>query len=107
MVGLASVAQAGVRFNFGVGIPLSGLTYSAPAPVYTVPPPAIYPAPPLVPPGTVYQAQPPFIYQAPPPVAYPAPPLIYNPNPGLYFSFGAGNAWWGHHPGWGHYHWRR
>ena len=101
VVGAATVAQAGVRLNFGIGIPLPGVTYSAPPPVYAAPPPAFYQAPP----APVYQAPPPVVYQAPPPVVYSSQPVVYTPAPSLYFGFGSG--WWHGHHWYGHHGWHR
>jgi len=113
MVGAATVAQAGVRLNFGIGIPLPGVVYSSPAPVYTPPPPVVYQSPPVVyrapvyqsPPPAVYQVPPPLVYQAPPPVVYAPPPVVYSAGPS--FSFGFSTGWWGGHHGWGHHGWHR
>lgn len=56
----ASPVRAGghVSLSLGVGIPLGGYGYSAPA--YYGPPPVIY---------------------APPPVVYSPPPVVYSPDP--------------------------
>jgi hypothetical protein len=93
-LGAISASQAGVRFGFGIGVPLV-----APAPVVCSPP-VVYqaPAPVYVAPAPVYQA---------PSVAYCPPPVVYVPAPTLYFGFGPG--WHGcHRYGWGHYRgWHR
>ena len=107
LLGAASASQAGVRFSFGIGIPLvppiicPPRVCAVPAPVYVAPP--------------VYQCPPQVVYQAPPPVVYVPPPVVCAPSPSFYVGVGPGwyrpNYGWGHARGWdhnrGHHGWHR
>ena len=62
LLGGAHASQAGVRFNFGFGLPLPplpGVVIGAPAPVYQAPAPVYYSSPyyaaPYCPPAVVVQ----------------------------------------------------
>lgn len=104
VLGAATASQAGVRFNFGFGIPLPGIVLN-PAPVYQVPPVYTSPAPVYYPPAPAYCA--------PAPVY--APPTVYGPN--VYLGFGTGwygprygywgprYGYYGHYRGWGGHGW--
>ncbi len=106
LVGAATASQAGVRFGFGLGIPLGPpapvvvsppVVYTAPAPVYTTPAPVISQ-------GPVYTAPPAVVYQAPAPVVVSPPPVVCAPSPSVVIGFG-GYGWYPRH-GYYHGYWR-
>src|SRR5215472_5527316 len=94
LLGAASASQAGIRFSFGIGIPVGPPVVTCPAPVYVTPAP-------------VYVAPTPVCH-APPPLVYTPPPVVYAPAPSIYVGFRPG--WccpgyrWGHYRGWDHDH---
>ena len=92
MAGTAAQAHGGVSLSIGLGAPVYGNPYVAPAPVYMPPRPVSYPPPPPV-------------YYAPPPrpVYYNAPPVYYTPPPAVYYG-GYGNGHRHRHHGHGHGH---
>lgn len=81
LVGCAAVAPAfagHVSLNVGIGLPVAGVGYYAPAPVYYAPAPVVY-------------APPPPVYYAPAPVYYgPAvgATVIVGGHPGYYHRGG-------------------
>ena len=87
LLGAVSVAQAGIRFGIGIGVPLPG-------PVYIQPPPIVVPQTPNYPPPSVAPVVPPVVV-----APYPG---YYGWNPGWY-PYGG----WRHYRGWEpHYGWR-
>src|SRR5436190_831717 len=80
LIGVASVSQAAVRFDLGLGLPLPplpGVVFSRPAPVVVAPDPPVCETPPPV-------------CSTPEPQAYYAPaPYVVAP-PAVYFGFGSG-----------------
>ena len=77
MAGTAAQAHGGVSLSIGLGAPVYGNPYVAPAPVYMPPRPVYY-----APPPPVYYAPPPPVYYAPPRPMY-RPPM-YRPAPVYY-----------------------
>ena len=97
LLGAASAAQAGVQFNFGIGLPLPplpGIVIGRPAPVIVAPP--LCAAPPVC--------------SVPSPVVVQPPSLYFGCGPGYYdyrYHGYRGHVWgWrgerGHHPHGGH-----
>ncbi|PXV54150.1 hypothetical protein SAMN04487785_11472 [Dyella jiangningensis] len=91
LIGCAAVAPAfagHVSLNIGVGLPVYGGYYAAPAPVVYAPPP-----PP------VYYAPAPVVY-APAPVVYPAATVVVGGHPGYYhrggYYYRGGYRYYGH-----------
>ena len=77
MAGTAAQAHGGVSLSIGLGAPVYGNPYVAPAPVYMPPRPVYY-----APPPPVYVQQ--QVYYRPAPVYYGPPRGYYGPPHGYY-----------------------
>lgn len=86
ILGVSSMANAGVVLGLNVGIPVAPV-YVAPAPVYAPPPPP-----------------PSYVAYQPAPVMTPvvAPSIVIGWHGGQYWD---GHRWWGRHDYYAHRHW--